>query len=200
MHEDLRLAEPSTYEEHCLAQERKRRTGRIQTPEPSAHGGGIGHAIGIFDRRRRSFPGTAFQEVTPQRLTAGDEAVVTVWGRKGRQERERLAAAIATAAPNRDPIMVFIMSLSAAATMTDDGILQTNRAMAQDEFRTHFGPIPFEVVLRGRKRDKQNRTNVGVAQPATLPRSATGVAPLASPKNPNWKRITLRDGAKHGWA
>ena len=84
---------------------------------------------------------------------------MTVGRRKGRQERERLAAAIAKAAPNPDPIMVFIMSLFAAAAMAEDGISQTNRASAQDEFRIHLGPIGFEVVLRGRKGDKQNRSN-----------------------------------------
>ena len=81
--------------------------------------------------------------------------------------------------------MAFIMSLFAAATMTDDGVLRTNRAPAQDEFRTHLGPIGFEVVLSSRKWDKQNRTMGGFAQPMTLPRSATGAEPSPPQKNPD---------------
>jgi hypothetical protein len=47
--------------------------------------------------------------------------------------------------------MVFIMSLFAPATMTDDGILHANRASAEDDFRARLGPIGFEVVLSKRK-------------------------------------------------
>jgi len=47
--------------------------------------------------------------------------------------------------------MVFIMRLFAAATVTDDGILLTNRAPAQDDFRARLGPIGFEVALGRRK-------------------------------------------------
>ena len=61
---------------HHVAQERKRRPRGIQTAEPSAQRGRIGHTIGIFDRGRRSFPGATFHEVASQRLTAGDQAVV----------------------------------------------------------------------------------------------------------------------------
>ena len=43
--------------------------------------------------------------------------------------------------------MVFIMSLLASATVTDDGILLTNRAPAQDDFRAQLGPIGFGVAL-----------------------------------------------------
>jgi len=43
--------------------------------------------------------------------------------------------------------MVFVMSLLASATVTDDGILLTNRASAQDDIRARLGPIGFEVAL-----------------------------------------------------
>ena len=171
VNEDLCPAEPRAYGKHRLAQERKRRLGRIQTSEPSAQGGGIGHAVGIFDCGRRGFAGAAFQEVTPQRLAAGDEAVMAVGRRERRQERERLAAPVAKAAPNADPIMLLVMSLFAAAAVTDDGILGTNRASAQNAIGARLGPIGFEVVLRSRKWDKQNRSNEGFARPVTLPRS-----------------------------
>jgi hypothetical protein len=89
---------------------------------PSAQRGRIGHAIGVFDGGRRGFPGTAFHEAAPKRLAAGNEAVMAVGRRKGWQEGERLAAPVAKAAANPDPIMVSIVRLFAAASMTDDGI------------------------------------------------------------------------------
>jgi len=105
-----------------------------------------------------------------QRLAAGDEAVMAVGRREGRQERERLVAPVAQAAANSDPIVAFVMRLLAAAAVADDGVLATNRAAAQDGFRAGLGPIGFEVVLRGRKWDKQNRSAEGFARPVTLPK------------------------------
>src|SRR6266852_5302000 len=82
MNEDLRPVEPGTYGKHRLAQKRKRRLGRIQTPEPATQRGEVGHAIGIFDQGRRGFPAPALQEVAPQCLAAGYQAVVAVGGRE----------------------------------------------------------------------------------------------------------------------
>jgi len=138
--------------------------------KPSSQRGGIGHAIGILDDRRRGFPGTAFHEVAQQCLAACDEAVVAVGRREGRQEREGLVTAIADATANPDPIVMFVMRLFAAAAMADDRVLGADRATAQDDFRGCLGPIGFEVVLRGRKWDKQNRSNEGFARPLTLPK------------------------------
>jgi hypothetical protein len=45
--------------------------------------------------------------------------------------------------------MMLVMSLFAAATVTNDGVLQTDRASAQENFRHRLGPIGFEVVMRG---------------------------------------------------
>ena len=170
LHENLCSGEPRAYSPDRLVQERKRRLRRIQAVAPSAQRGGIGHAIGVFDGGRRSFPGTAFQEATLKRLAAGDEAVMAVGRRKGRQEGERLAAPITKAAANPDPIMALIVRLFAAAAMTDDGIPRANRAMAQDDLLAGLGPIGFEVELRRREWDKQNRSDEGPARPGYLAR------------------------------
>ena len=82
---------------------------------------------------------------------------MTIGWREWRQKGECLAATVADAAANPDPIMVFIMGLFAAAPVTDDGVLHANRAATRNEFRARLGPIGFEVVLRGGKRDKQYR-------------------------------------------
>ena len=104
MNEDLGFVEPRIYGPHRPVQARKRRPRGIQTPEPPAQGGRIGYAIGVFDRGRRVLPATALDEVAPQRLTAGDQAVMAVGKRKHRQEGNRLAARTADPRPNRDPL------------------------------------------------------------------------------------------------
>ena len=95
---------------------------------------------------------------------------MAVGRRERRQEGECLSAKVTNAAPDPDPIMMFVMSLFAAAAMADDGVLRANRASAEDDFCAGFNPIGFEVVLRGRKWDKQNRSDEGFAWLVTLPR------------------------------
>ena len=150
-------------------------------PKPPPQRGRIGDAIGIFDHRRRSLPPTAFHEVAPQRLAAGHQAIVAIRRRERRQQRERLAANIAESAPNRNPIVVFVMGLFATAAVSDNRVAQTNRASA-DDLGASLGPVGVEVVLRGRKWDKENRDPVG---------SARG-GDLAKIPSPEWSPHLLR--------
>ncbi len=143
MQEDLCPAMPNAYGQHCPAQNGKWRLRRIQTPEPTAQGGEIGHAIGIFNRGRGGFPATAFHEVAPERLATRDQAVVAIRRRERRQEGERLPTKIAETSANRNPIMIFIVRLFPATPMADDRIAQTNRALTQDRSSTRFDPIDF---------------------------------------------------------
>lgn len=180
MNEDLGSAEPSAYGQHRPAQTGKRRERRIQAPEPAAQCRGVGHTIGIFDCGRCRFPATTLDEIAVQRLTARNQAVVAVWWREGRQEGECLTTTVADAAANPDPIMMFIMGLLAPASVTDDGILHANRAATRNGLRARLGPIGFEVVLRGGKRDKQYRDRGGPARDVGLsqdPNSRTGPSP-----------------------
>ena len=72
---------------------------------------------------------------------------MAVGRREWRQEGKGLSASAAETAANPDPIMLFIMSLFASATVTDDGILLTNWRPAQNDFRARLGPIGFEIAL-----------------------------------------------------
>jgi len=49
---------------------------RIQVVEPAAQGGGVGNAIGIFERRRGIFPRAPFHKAPPQRLATRDQTVM----------------------------------------------------------------------------------------------------------------------------
>jgi hypothetical protein len=68
--------------------------------------------------------------------------------RKPRQEGNRLAARLADASPDRNPVMIFIMSLFAAPTMANDRVQQTNWALADEPFCFCLRPIGWRVALR----------------------------------------------------
>jgi hypothetical protein len=78
---------------------------------------------------------------------------------------------------------MFIMRLLAAASMADDRIAFTVGASSQDNLLTAFGPIRFELVRRGRKWDKENRSSLGLCPGVDLPRSQ----PEAEPPPPEKK-------------
>jgi hypothetical protein len=56
----------------------------------------------------------------PQCLTTSEQTVVCVRQRKRRQEGKRLATTITDTAPDQNPVMMFIVSLLAAAAVADD--------------------------------------------------------------------------------
>jgi hypothetical protein len=68
--------------------------------------------------------------------------------RKPRQEGNRLAARLADASPDRNPVMIFIMSLFAAPTMANDRVQQTNWALTYEPFSACLRPIGWQVALR----------------------------------------------------
>jgi hypothetical protein len=98
-------------------------------------------------------------------------------GKRG-QEGEGLPATGATTATDPDPIVMFIMRLLAAASMADDRIAFTVGTSPQDELLTVFGPISFELVRRGRKWDKEDRSSLGLCPGIDLSRSQPEAEPL----------------------
>ena len=149
--ENLSAPDTLIQRQDYASQEREGRQRGIQSLKPTPEGGTIRHAIRIFHRRRRRFPATAFDKVAPQRLTAGHQAVMRVGKRKLGQESNGLFARSADTAPNRDPVMVFVMSLLPPTAMTNDRILEAYRTPANDSVRAKFRPIGFQFALRRRK-------------------------------------------------
>ena len=66
--------------------------------------------------------------------------------RKQRKEGEGLPATVAKAASDPNPVVMFIVRLLAAASVTDDRIAFANRASPQDELIAVCGPIGFQLV------------------------------------------------------
>jgi hypothetical protein len=175
-----------------LAQKRKGRLGGVQAARPAAERAGIGHTIRVFEGGRRLFPGAVLHQAPSQGLTTSHQAVVGVRERKPRQKGEGLPAIRAATAPDPNPVVILIVGLLTAASVADDRIAFTNGASAQDELVAVSGPVGFELVRRGGKWDKKNRSSSGLCSGI---RPGQGSEPQAEPlllkANPNWRRITL---------
>ena len=111
-------------------------------------------------------------------MATSQRAVVGVRERKPRQEGEGLPAIGAATAPDPNPVVILIVGLLAAASVTDDRIAFTNRASPQDDLVAVFGPVGFQLVRRGGKWDKKNRRSWGLYPGADPPRSEPEAEPL----------------------
>ena len=157
----IAASQPVSHTSERLAEKRKGRLGVVQPVGPAAECGGIGHAISIFERRCRLFPGGMLLKAPPQCLTTRQQTVVRVGEREQREEGEGLPATGAVTATDANPVVVLIVRLLEAASMADDRIVLTNRALPQHGPGTTDRPIGFHLVRRDGKWDKQNRTLVG---------------------------------------
>jgi hypothetical protein len=151
--------QPMTDAGEGLTQKGSRWLGGIQAMGPATERGGIGHPIRVFERGPRLFPGAVFHNTPPPCLTTSQQAVLRVRERKPRQEGEGLPATGAATATDANPVVMLIVSLLAAASVTDDRIAFTNGASPQNTFGTACSPIGFELVRRDGKWDKENRTS-----------------------------------------
>jgi len=75
------------------------------------------------------------------------------------KQGEGLSTTLANAAPNPNPVVMFIVRLLAPTTVTDDGIAFANRTSPQQDVLAVASPIGFDLVWRGRKWDKKNRAS-----------------------------------------
>lgn len=154
-----------------LVQKGSRWLRGVQAVGPAAERGGIGHAIRVFERRRRPFPGAVLHHAPPPCLTTSQQAVARVRERKPRQEGEGLPATGAATATDANPVVMLIVRLLAAASVTDDRIAFTNGASSQNGLGTACGPIGFELVRRDGKWDKENRSSLELCPGIDRPRS-----------------------------
>jgi hypothetical protein len=161
-----------------LAPKGSRRLGAVQAARPAAKGGGVGHPIGVLQRRCCLFPRGVLHKVSPERLSASQQAVLSVGQREQRKQGKGLPATMAKSASNPNPVVMFIVRLLAAATVTDDGIAFANRTSAQHDPFGIASPIGFELVRRSRKWDKKNRRSSGLCPGVDPPRSEPEAGPL----------------------
>jgi hypothetical protein len=105
-----------------------------------------------------------------QGLTTRQQAVVRIRERKRWEEGKGLSTTWAATAPDLDPVVLLIVRLLAASSVTRDRIAFTNGASAQDDLVGVFGPVSFQLVRRDRKWDKKNRSSSGLCPGVDLPK------------------------------
>lgn len=155
--ESLAAGQPLRHGFQSRSQKRKCGSRGIQTVEPAAQSGRVGDSIRIFEMRQRAFPRTMLQKVSPQRLTAGDQTVMSVGSGENGKESEGCFAPRAETAASLNPVVILVMSLFAPSAMADDRIAQTHRTEANDLLATSCRPVKVWVAIVPRKWDKQNR-------------------------------------------
>ena len=153
-----------------LAEKGQHKLRAVHPIRPTTKYGRIGYAIRVLKRRRRFFPGAVFYKSAPERITTRQQAVMRIRERKHRQESEGLSTHRAATAMDRNPIMMLIVRLLAAASVADDRLPLTYRASPQDLVAVLL-PLTFKLVRRDRKWDKENRSRWGSATDVDLPRS-----------------------------
>jgi hypothetical protein len=94
------------------------------------------------------------------------------------KQGESFPTTLAEAAPDCNPVVMFVVRLLATATVTDDGIAFTNRTAPQQNLLAVGSPISFDLVWRDRKWDKKNRRSWGLSPGVDPPRSQPEAGPL----------------------
>ena len=142
----LTARQPVSYAGQRLAGKRKGQLGKIQTTRPAAEGGGIGHAITVFEIRQGLFPRAMLHKAPPQCLTARQQAVMRVGKRKQREEGEGLPATRAATATDCNPVVMLIVRLLAAASVANNRIPFTSGTLRQDDLVAVSGPVGLELA------------------------------------------------------
>jgi len=159
-----------------LAEKGEHKLRAVHPVRPTTQCGRIGYAIRVLKQRRCFFPGALFYKSAPERITTRQQAVMRIRERKQWQESEGLSTHCATTATNRNPIMMLIVRLLAAASVADDRFPLTHRASPHD-LVTVLLPLRFKLVRRPRKWDKENRSRWGFATDIDPPRSEPEAEP-----------------------
>jgi hypothetical protein len=121
---------PMSYAGDGLAEKGRRRLRTVKALRPAAGCGGIGQTIRILELRQRLLPATALHKAPQKCLTACQQAVMRVRKREQRKESKGRTAVGAAAAMDPNPVVMLVVSLLAAAAMTNNRISFTNRALA----------------------------------------------------------------------
>jgi len=169
------------------AQKRGCRFQQLRPIRPAPDSGWIGHTIRIQKLGRCRFPAAMLHKAPPERLTTSQQTVVRVGERKQWQKGKSLLATGAITALDLNPVVMFIVRLLAAASVTDDRIGTAKRTSPQDHIGAPLVPIAFDLARRDGKWDKYNRSQTGLCSGVDLPRPEPEAEPRLLKKNPTGK-------------
>jgi hypothetical protein len=83
------------------------------------------------------------------------------------------------------PVVIPVVGLLAAASVTDDGLAFANRTLPQQDLAAVARPFGFDLVGQRRKWDKENRGSWGSARALTRQDLSRKQSPPPEEKNPN---------------
>jgi len=122
--------QPMSYTGDGLTEEGKSRLGGVQAARPAADSGRIRQSIRVFQLGQCLLPRTVLRKVLPQCLAARQQTEMRVGKREHRKESKGRPAIPATAAMDPNPVVMLVVGLLAAPSVTNDRIPFTNRASA----------------------------------------------------------------------
>jgi hypothetical protein len=138
--------QPMSYAGDGLAEEGTRRLGTVHTARPAADSGRIRQPIRVFQLGQCFLPRTVLRKAPPQCLAARQQTEMRVRKREQRKKGEGRPAIGTAAAMDPNPIVMLVVGLLAAAAMTDDRIVFTNRASAYDDRVAGLCPVGRKLV------------------------------------------------------
>ena len=119
-----------SYTSDGLMEEGNNQLGRVQTARPAADSGWIRQPIRVLELGQCLLPRAVLHKAPPQCLAARQQAVMRIGKRKQRKESEGRPTTGAAAAMDLNPVVMLVVGLLAAASVTNDRIPFTNRALA----------------------------------------------------------------------
>ncbi len=122
--------QPMSYPGYGLTEKGMSQLGRVQAARPAADSGRIRQSIRVLKLGQCLLPRAVLHKALPQCLAARQQAVMRVGKRKQRKESEGRPTTGATAAMDPNPVVMLVVGLLAAPSVTNDRISFTNRASA----------------------------------------------------------------------
>ncbi len=122
--------QPMSYPGDGLTEKGMSQLGRVQAARPAADSGRIRQSIRVLKLRQCLLPRAALHKAPPQCPAARQQAVMRVGKRKQRKESEGRPTTGAAAAMDPNPVVMLVVGLLPAPSVTNDRISFTNRASA----------------------------------------------------------------------
>lgn len=123
-------SQPMSYAGNGPLEKGKRRLGKVQAAQPAPNCGRIRQPIRVFQLGRRLLPRTVLRNASQPRLATRQQTEMRVRKREQRKECKGLPAIGAAAATNPNPVVMLVVCLLAAPSVTNDRIEFTKRTSA----------------------------------------------------------------------
>jgi len=123
-------SQPMRYAGNGPVEKGKRRLRKVQVAQPAPNCGRIRQPIRVFQLGRRLLPRTVLRNTPQQRLATRQQTEMRVRKREQRKKGKGRPAIGAATATNPNPVVMLVVCLLAAPSVTNDRIPFTKRTSA----------------------------------------------------------------------